>query len=261
MSYGRYFMYQGNLYSVRVKGKRPINAKGIDKNIVGFGKLGKMSYRYKRRGRRSRSKRKRRYDARPYIRNTLRSRVAVKSIEKKTHDIDMDVSDQTSTATVHCLNLIAQGDTIGSREGDEITATSLQMNYRFTAHEGATQATQIRVIVFQDTSMYGVMPLATDLLESENYLSFKDKHQRKKYKILMDRMWNLGTDDGDIDLGASSCGKLFPKISRNGVKIRFGGSTATIANAQKNSLFCLTISNQGTYGPEIYLQGRLRFYG
>lgn len=210
--------------------------------------------------------RRRNYRGCPYIRKNMRTMAMVRSVELKTYDAT--ISETTTTSgSMTMLSDIAQGDDINAREGNEIMAKRLYCNYSFTVNGSATGVTTVRMIVFIDKEQQGTAPGLSDaaapygvLKHTASTLALMEAKTRKRFKILADRKWLLGTSTGEDDVASRHEGKIHFKIPRNGLKINYIGTSSAQASQGKGNLYCLLISNQATYGPSSSVNFRLRYY-
>jgi len=141
----------------------------------------------------------------------------------------------SSAGNVFGLTEVTQGDTDQTRDGDQLTLTSLQL--RWQAIIGDT-ANYVRVIVFQwlansvptINSVLLSLPLGGEVLSPYNH------DTRYVFRVLYDKtvlLTNVGKPSSEVyDV------RLI-KFPRNRVQYEAGGTTGT------NKIYCITLSDSG----------------
>jgi len=178
-----------------------------------------------------------------------RIRKLERSEELKYHDLQSTSALATTGTSIHLTGL-AQGDDFDQRIGEEIVAKYLNMKLRFETSNLSVSSSQMRVLLFWDLQNNGVGPdvstsvsIGTAVLDNATVTStilcphnYRTKH---RYKILMDRVYNMNPDGTGV--GKS----LFVKrnLRLNGAKIKYQDSGATFASVTSRALWFMIIGN------------------
>lgn len=168
--------------------------------------------------------------------------------ELHTHDVAVSQSPDTSENFLH-LTSIAQGDDIGTRTGDKITAKSLSYHLRLSA--GDTYNI-VRVVFLIDTA--GVSLTPSSYLETvSDVLSFRSTdYNVGRYKVLMDRILKLDQADGTENRIISGTFDL------KDMPINYLSAAAGVPT--NNGIWLMTISDSGVVAhPAVVGNVRLRF--
>lgn len=148
---------------------------------------------------------------------------------------------------------MAQGGDNNNRQGRVIRVVSLSMNYTITINSLAV-ASQVRCILFSDVQSNGVLPAVTDVLDVAATLTsnYNIRTAPGRFKILYDHIFPLAIAGADTVTGHKGMKVNLP--------VNFISTGAVIANAGKNSLYCLLISNEAANLPKPDIFARIRFY-
>ncbi len=178
-----------------------------------------------------------------------------RGMELKFHDLDVDdvlIAANGNIAEDSVLT-IAQGTTESTRLGRKITIKNVFWRFKMTLQAidaGTPQfAETVRVILYLDKQCNGATAVvATDagILASDNFQSFNNLSNKSRFKILMDREYNLnpqaggGTDTGQFGLADT----LFHKCS---IPVEYDSSVTTgaITSMRSNNIGVLLLSDQG----------------
>ncbi len=119
----------------------------------------------------------------------------------------------------------------------------------------------VRVILYLDKQANGAIATVTGLLETADYQSFNNLSNKKRFRTLMDRTYNLGhklaqtdgTNTGSYpEVNISDT--LFKKVN---IDIEFDSTTGAIDEQRSNNLCILVISKNAV--ADIEGKMRLRF--
>lgn len=161
---------------------------------------------------------------------------------------DTTISNTPSTSgTVTCLNLIGQGDTSVTRDGDSIKAIKVQFNFYCDIHASAT-LTLLRVIVIQDLQCRGSNPTVSDYLLNTNVNSFRNLVNGKRFRTLYDRKLRLDSDGKDSYM-LSFNRKL-------NMHMRYASASTA---PETNGIYLITLSGEATNVPTVAGYTRIRF--
>lgn len=201
------------------------------------------------------------------------------SIAKKALTIarkgEMKYSDQSiynavatvNTGDIQCLSLIAQGDSATTRDGNHITAMSLRLHYDLTRiSQTATTgslARRYRLIVFKDKVSDGTAPTVAEVLISADVHSPLKPENKKRFTVLVDKLYTMGPYQVPATADALLGDPLFAtyratKKIKN-VDIVYTGNTATLADANINHYYVLTINDDAANAAYHTLRSTLYF--
>lgn len=185
----------------------------------------------------------------------------VLNVEKKYVDVDYNVTGfDSGVYTMQLLNGLAQGDGGSQRDGDQAKFLSLQWKGHI---QNTTSASTLsyRFIIFQDRQADGTAPTIAELLELAGsgkvaYSSIR-MDNKMRFRILHDDFFHLDPVNNDRRTlqGYMHLGK-----NGAGLKTRYGGATAAVADLNSNSLYCVAISSEATGAQsKADIQFRLRY--
>ncbi len=178
----------------------------------------------------------------------------LRNVEKKRMDLDVSTT-STQAALLSAMNLVAIGDAGTQREGNVISLTSWLCNYTIRMNT-SDDFCNVRVMVVLDKQCAGALPAIGDILEftgAEKIISSPmNLDGALRFKVLYNKVhsFNLGArPNGNF----SGRGNLKPR------KIRYTGTSATIANVLNECLLFIHVSDETTNAPVITYQTRVRF--
>ncbi len=186
-----------------------------------------------------------------------KARYAPVSGELKFHDVDLDdaVISQTGTVT-GSINLIAQGVTESQRIGRKCVIRSINWRFFMNLPEVAAAASppqpdNVRVILFQDKQCNGAAATVTGILESADWQSFNNLANKSRFRILMDRGYDL-TYQSAIGVSASSdwpaqvtSDTLFKTCN---IPLEFDSTAGALTEIRSNNIGVLLMSQNGVSG-------------
>lgn len=183
----------------------------------------------------------------------------VNVLERDSKAIDKVYSEAQSitgalAGTFNCLNLIAQGDDINSRDGNDIRIEWLKMKL-YTNQVSVGTGTLVRYIIFQDTSNQGAAPVIADILTNSNTQSNYNVNNitlGNRFRILFDK-----TVAADFDKPITMH-NVFIKGKRLNM-CHYGGGSAVIAQVRKGALFLLTLVDQVASATNVVADWQIRF--
>ncbi len=182
---------------------------------------------------------------------------------------DVDVDDVTIAATgaiSTSLNLIPQGTTESTRIGRKCRIKQILWHaaVRLPATATAASSSDIcRIILVLDKQANGAIPGAvTDILETANYLSFRNLANSGRFVFLFDRTMGIaapgGSGRGSTDtLQFSQLDKHLHFFKSCSIPVEFDNTTGAITEIRSNNLILLTISKVGVASLDSHF--RLRF--
>ncbi len=184
------------------------------------------------------------------------------NFEKKFHDIA--TTDAVIAATwsfTAALLTIAQGTGESQRIGRKITITNIgwRFNFELPTSTAATQSADlIRMMLILDKQCNGAAPSVADVLEEDLLIGFNNLSNRKRFRTLMDRSYEIGANgmagDGTAnDTALATIQDTFWK--KCNIPIEYSGTAGTITEIKSNNILCLVVTTNGLAG----LDGRMRF--
>lgn len=144
---------------------------------------------------------------------------------------------------------VAYGDSNMQRIGNSLKITSWLLRMVLTKNATAT-ASNVRIIAFSDVSSAGVKPNVTDVLEYLSPISPIAKNNGSRFRILMDRIYVLDSDN------PMRVTKMYKRLSHH---IKYLDGTTNDSALGQGSLYLLILSNEGTNLPTVTFDSRMRF--
>lgn len=179
-----------------------------------------------------------------------------KTMELKFHDeipsnTFLTANEVNNVGEIICISNMAGGTAETSRVGNQITLKSIELAGDLTM-DASVANTKVRIIYFVDKRHQSITPLSTDLLVTDNILSFKNLKTQKRFTVLKDVKYNLNTYSPTKNV-------YFKKSWKNGLDVRYKGNS--VNDTVKNPVYMYVVSNQsGTAKPSFYCQTRGRYY-
>lgn len=171
--------------------------------------------------------------------------------EKKYADLSYSGSIDYNGA-INLITNIPQGSDVGNRDGNSILVRSL--NFKQVWRMTGTTDTNVRTIIFLDTSNTGSAPTVTDVLQYVGSvtapLSPLQVDHLTRYKILRDFKYILSTNDKSSREIAQYIKLYFHE--------KFTGPNAT--DIYKNAVYVLNISDKIASLPTVEAYHRLGYY-
>lgn len=159
----------------------------------------------------------------------------------------------TTTPVVVSLCDIPQGDDVGDRDGNKLLAKYIKFEANI-AMDNTQTTTFVRMIIFVDTENQGVIPVASDVLESTAasvaLVSPINKDNTQRFTVLADRCFSFS------NTGQQS---VHTEVFRN-LNFHISYTTTLSTSRNKNSIWLMYLSDQGTETPVMIYQSRLAFY-
>ncbi len=187
--------------------------------------------------------------------------------ELKFHDVTADDALVAAGGGItQSLNLIAQGITESTRVGRKCTIKSIFWRAQFDLPSQDAQATPnngdtVRIIIYLDKQANGATAAITDILETNDWKSFKNLANQQRFVYLMDRMVTVNystlASDGAGVVSQSAVMRDFTWYKKCNIPIEFSSTTGVIGEIRSNNLGMLVISATATLG--MSSKFRLRF--
>lgn len=164
--------------------------------------------------------------------------------------------------TLGSLLVIPQGLTESTRIGRKIVVRNILWK-GICVVEGAGNISaaddSIRIILYLDNQTNGAIATVLTILQTANYLSFRNLENAGRYNVLMDKTINMRGWGGSNGTGEEN-GRIrypFTFYKKCNIPIEYASTTGVIAEIRSNNLCVLVISFKGTAQIESNL--RIRF--
>ncbi len=195
-------------------------------------------------------------------------RYAGRSGELKFHDVDLDDAVVAGSGTVtDSINKIAQGVTESQRVGRKCTLKAINWRYQLAIDEVVDNATpaqsdSVRIILYLDKQCNGATAAVTDILESDDFQSFRNLANSGRFVVLMDRVHTMNeltltsTQNADtFDSAQLFIDRQFYK--KCNIPLEFSSTTGAITEIRSNNIGVLLVglNNVARFGSKF----RLRF--
>ncbi len=147
----------------------------------------------------------------------------------------------TSVVTYLSGTTQAVGGDGNMRLGNSLEAQSIQIRGNVTAAAGQVLGGIYRMIVFQATTdIDGVLPVVDDLLDTDDVNSLRLFEKMSTFRVLYDKRFVLNQNDTALTMIKSH--DKFLRFNRP-IKITYADTGSTIADAIKNHLFLVRMTN------------------
>lgn len=186
--------------------------------------------------------------------------------------------DNVGTASWHDCSLISLGNTANTRIGRSVTPTSLLIRFRLvTDPDRVTSNNLVRFVVLWDSQPNGAVvpffmgtPAQLSVFDNTNTsagtLAHKTYETRDRYKILVDRIYNLETfpeaatwSGGGILTTIVPADRMVTMRIPLHRQIIYKADAGTISDLSKNNLVILWLSNVTTDTPLVSYVARLYY--
>ncbi len=169
-------------------------------------------------------------------------------------DLTLDVTPIIATATVvfDSLNLIAQGFTESQRIGRKCTIRKVQWRWDLSLISTTNLAActeVVRMVVFQDKQCNGAIAPVDEILENDDYQSFRNLANGGRFRILMDRSYTL-TPSGAAGNGSANDtvntvihDSFYKDVN---IVIEFDGVAGAITEVRTNNIGIMLMSRTGS---------------
>lgn len=152
------------------------------------------------------------------------------------------------------VNVIAQGTGESQRVGRKVTIKQLHWRYTVSRPENLSSADLssgdiVRVILYEDKQCNGSAAAVTDILETNDYQSFRNLANSGRFSILYDKTHDLNLLNGiseasnSVSTSAVFRSTQFHKVCH--IPIEYNGTNGTIAEIRSNNLGVLLLSRDG----------------
>lgn len=204
----------------------------------------------------------------PYYRSRPRYRRLIRRTrpELKWHDssYDFGVVAQTQEQASAILS-IPQGTDVDERIGRKIALHSMFARFRINlpdTTDATTLSDVIRIMIVHDKQCNGALFTGTDLLTTDNYISFNNLYNKHRFKILMDQRYDLNYDaggyDGTQEVLANS-GQTVERYIRfkYPMVIEYNDTVGSVSERVRNNLVVVCVTANGLATCKFF--GRVRY--
>lgn len=155
------------------------------------------------------------------------------------------------------MNLIPQGVNESERNGRKCTIKSIQWRWeiRLGTQNNVSNppvADTIRMIMYVDRQTNGTAAVPTDILDTDDYQSFRNLQNMTRFHIILDKLVVLNyqtlTESGMGNFNASEIHKDGILYKTCNIPIEFLGSTGGITELATNNIGILLLSRNGLAG-------------
>ena len=158
-----------------------------------------------------------------------------------------------STTAVKLLNGIPRGDEISERIGRQVTLKSIEMRLRSKVTAGTGVDQEHRIIVVYDRQTNAAACSVADVLASSNVLYPRNLENRRRFRILFDRIVQL---NASAESGSHKIIKWYRRLNH---PVTFNaGDAGTVADITTGSLYCLVIGSEAAGATAGTVSGRVR---
>lgn len=167
--------------------------------------------------------------------------------EWKYHD-NVDSHDINSTPGLFLMNGLAPGNSATTRVGQSVSIRTLEIRAQgwVTATTGVVN--MCRALLVLDKQTNGAAPTAiTDILQANNVLSPRNLGNRRRFKILWDKLFMLGGVLNGAGTGSSvpeqKVFKSYIKFRRPIIEEFNTGNAGDVTDITSNSIYLLLVGN------------------
>lgn len=197
------------------------------------------------------------------------------SMETKSVTSQVGPSAMGTAGTLLLLNGIQRGSAPNNRTGNGVRATSVWFMCEMFNDDDNTDTNVVRLILFWDRQANSAVPSISGDIDSQGLLdtgtgtsvvfSPPNMNQKERYKIIYDKSHSLQPRAGNFNPATGAltsviaASKIFRKKINLARLIQYGGSGATIADLDTNSLYALFITDTNTNPPMVYFSARFNY--
>ncbi len=187
-----------------------------------------------------------------------------KTEELKFHDLDINdtVIAAGGNIAASSVLLIAAGDTESTRDGRKMTVKKIGWKFliNMEAATGTISSETVRVILYLDSQANGATAAVTDLLASDDFQSFNNLSNSRRFRTLMDRTYSLNIPSCQ---GTTTSGMEFA-INDSfyhtcNIPIEYSATAGALTELRSNNIGVLLLAEVGIARFESKM--RVRFVG
>lgn len=176
--------------------------------------------------------------------------------EWKYSDVTISTAVNSDVPTMTLLNGLVPGTGASQRIGMKVSIRSIEMRLVANADLVGALAQTNRFILVRDGQANGAAPAAlTDIITPGNVRGLRALVNRKRFRIMLDKMYELTPVAGDY---ARKCWKIYMKLRRPIVVEYNAGVAGTIADIVSNSLYLVVVGSEVAGNTDGALNGYVR---
>lgn len=187
--------------------------------------------------------------------------------ELKFHDVAFDDGSLSIGGNIlESINLIPQGVTEKTRIGRKCTIRSIHIRYLYSLPATSSlpacpSGDSLRFIIYLDKQCNGANANVTDIMESDDFHSFRNLANSGRFTILLDKIHNLNyaavaaSGVGGFSSSKTCFNTQFNK--RCNIPMEFDNTTGALTEVRSNNIGLLIFSIAGVAG--FFSEIRLRF--
>jgi len=178
-------------------------------------------------------------------------------------DTDMYTSplEFSSTGSVTCLNLLAEGDDNTNRKGRMINARSVELRGWIAPETAASAAFAClcrMMLVWDNATNSGALPAITDILQVARPESLPRVDFSDRFTVLWDQSFAASAYDPATGLGAPTVIDVHKYLALN-CSTRYSGTSATIGSIANGALYFVIIGPTAAASLNYTFRGISRF--
>ncbi|AUM61657.1 capsid [uncultured virus] len=181
--------------------------------------------------------------------------------ELKAVDTALAATAIDAASGVQLINGIGRGDDINQRNGREIVMKSIEVKFTLQVTPGTGTAQVHRVVLVYDRQTNGTALTWADVYGAgPTILSVRNLENRKRFKVLMDRTFNMGAAVVQTVGGHNFITDSFYRKMNHPVTFN-AGNAGTVADITTGSLYLMFIGSNaaGATAGSIVAQARVRY--
>lgn len=178
--------------------------------------------------------------------------------------IDTAVSqDLNTTPVLTLLNGLAPGNSASQRIGSKVSFMSLEFRWRARITGTTGVVSNCRFLIVLDRQPNGAaIGAATDVLDAATTTSLRNLANRRRFKIMVDKVFTLGGVLNGAGTGSAipemKTSKMYMKFRRPIVTEFNAGVAGTVADIATNSLYLISLGTEAAGNTDGVLYGSLR---
>lgn len=185
--------------------------------------------------------------------------------ELKFFDTDVNDASVSNAMTINNLTIVPEGNGESDRVGRKITIKKIHIRGTVTLLSGTDMAlcsTNVLCMLVQDTQTNGAAFAATDLLDTDNFKSFRNLANSQRFKVLYKKVYSLKVSGAAPTGAALAHGEDIRYINVNksvNIPIEYDNSATTgaVTTVRSNNLYWVTQATEASAG--ITAGARIRY--
>ncbi len=157
------------------------------------------------------------------------------------------------------VNLLAQGDTSNTRDGNKVTLQSLSARYILNLNAAETTNSFSRVVVILDRRPNRVLATAAEVFTTDNIISTmnsEDSRYRGRFQIVYDRLHKFPGTTAAAERNVAQIGKIF---LNKPTKVFYNAAGGLIANCDKNIFLYGMCNSNSSHAVTMDVNTKIKF--